>query len=125
MNPFAWLFKIYARSLLALLIMVWLLPTVTFSQWWQAALVAAFLIISLKIIKPILKLLTLPLSIVTLGSFSIVIHTVMFWIAVFAVPGFMILPITILGVDFGYWGSLVVTASLYSFLAWGMSLAIK
>jgi putative membrane protein len=56
---------------------------------WKAALFAsiALSIINL-IVRPVIKVLTLPITILTLGLFSFVINTFMFWMASFFVDGF-------------------------------------
>jgi putative membrane protein len=55
---------------------------------WTAALIAA-LIFGLvnAIIRPILFLITLPLTVVTLGLFVIIINALMFWLTVIWTPG--------------------------------------
>ncbi|MEL6160028.1 MAG: phage holin family protein [Cyanobacteria bacterium J06623_5] len=41
-------------------------------------------------IKPVIKLLSLPMSILTLGGFSLVVNGFCFWLASLVVPGFTI-----------------------------------
>ncbi|MEL6455009.1 MAG: phage holin family protein [Cyanobacteria bacterium J06623_5] len=41
-------------------------------------------------IKPVIKLLSLPISILTLGGFSLVVNGFCFWLASLVVPGFTI-----------------------------------
>jgi len=41
-------------------------------------------------IRPIIKLLTLPLTIITLGLFSLVVNAFLVWIVTLIVPGFAI-----------------------------------
>lgn len=41
-------------------------------------------------IKPVLKLLSLPISIVTLGVFSLFVNSFCFWLATLFVPGFAV-----------------------------------
>jgi putative membrane protein len=55
---------------------------------WQAALIGAVVLgLVNTFIRPILKLLTLPISIVTLGLFSLVINTLMLYLVSWIVPG--------------------------------------
>lgn len=42
------------------------------------------------LVRPILFLLTLPLTIVTLGLFTFVINAVVFWIVAYLTPGFAV-----------------------------------
>jgi putative membrane protein len=78
-------------------------PGISVAGFWTAVLVAIILGILNVTIGPILKLLTLPLSIVTFGLFLLVINALMFWAASF-VKGFHVS---------GFWpaffGSLIVT----------------
>ena len=58
---------------------------------WSAALFAAFAIgIVNAIVRPILRLLTLPLTIVTLGIFYFVLNAICFALAAALVPGFSV-----------------------------------
>lgn len=71
---------------------------------WTTLLIAAVVFGLLNaIIKPILHVLTLPITIMTLGLFTIVINMGVFWLLTF-VPGFQID-----GFMAAFWGSLVVT----------------
>jgi len=55
---------------------------------WTAALIAALIFgIVNAIIRPILFLITLPLTVVTLGLFVIIINALMFWLTVIWTPG--------------------------------------
>lgn len=55
---------------------------------WTTALVAALIFgIINAIIRPILFLITLPLTVVTLGLFIIILNALMFWLAVVWTPG--------------------------------------
>jgi putative membrane protein len=56
---------------------------------WLSAVIAAVIFgIINTIIGPILKLLTLPLTILTLGLFSIVVNWILFALTVWLSPGF-------------------------------------
>jgi putative membrane protein len=55
------------------------------------ALIAALIFgIVNAIVRPILFLITLPLTIVTLGLFIIVLNALLFWLTVVLVPGFTV-----------------------------------
>ncbi|HEV7179016.1 MAG TPA: phage holin family protein [Candidatus Baltobacteraceae bacterium] len=58
---------------------------------WTAAIIAA-LIFGLvnAIIGPILRLISLPLTIITIGLFSIVVNWILFALAVWLSPGFSV-----------------------------------
>lgn len=75
---------------LALLLGDYLMANVSFSENW-IALVAAFILALLNmVLKPLLIILTIPATIVTLGLFLLVINTVMLMIADQLVEGFEI-----------------------------------
>ncbi len=55
---------------------------------WQAALIGAVVLaFANTILKPILFLLTLPFTIVTLGLFLLVLNAIMLWVTARLVPG--------------------------------------
>lgn len=60
---------------------------VSFTAALGAALVLGLLT---AVIRPILVLLTLPITLVTFGLFIFVINAVLFWLAALLVPGFTI-----------------------------------
>lgn len=59
------------------------------SQDWlrSAAIFALVLGLLNAFVRPVLGLLTLPLTIITLGLFSLVLNLLMFWLASALVPG--------------------------------------
>jgi putative membrane protein len=87
---------IIARILISAVVIVflgWLLPGVVVASSWKA-IVAAFVLAFINaIIRPILILLTLPVTVVTLGLFLFVINASMVllasnWVDGFSVDGF-------------------------------------
>jgi putative membrane protein len=59
------------------------LPNFTFGgSWWELLVVAVIFGLVNALIRPLVKLLTLPISIVTLGLFSLVINALMLLITV-------------------------------------------
>jgi putative membrane protein len=70
----------------------WPLPTCTAvsrSSSFSAALIAAFLIgLFNTVLRPILVVLTLPVTVLSLGLFLFVINALMFWSAAGMLPGF-------------------------------------
>lgn len=58
---------------------------------WKAALIAALVLALMNVIvKPILFVLTLPFTIVTLGLFLLVLNAITLWLTTRIVPGFSI-----------------------------------
>ena len=64
------------------------LPGVTVDSFWTAFLVAIVLGIVNILIRPIVTLVTLPITILTLGLFSFVINAIMIWLVAALIPGF-------------------------------------
>ena len=83
--------KLIVRWLLlaaALLLVAYLYPGVTVASF-GAAMVAALLLGLLNtIVRPLLVLLTLPVTLLTLGLFLFVINALMFWAAAGVLDGF-------------------------------------
>lgn len=83
---------------------------------YAAALISALLLGFVNaIIRPVLVLVTLPITILTLGLFTLVINALMFWAVSGLVEGFVV-------PDFwtAFWGALV-----YSVLTWLVSIALS
>jgi putative membrane protein len=72
---------------LAVLVVPYLISGVSVSNVWSALLAGAVLGILNALVRPVLIILTLPLSIVTLGLFILVINALMFQLAGAVVPG--------------------------------------
>ena len=76
-------------SALAISIATYLIPGATITIW-SSIVVAVVLGIINVFIKPVVKLIALPLTILTLGFFSLVINTLFIILASKIVPGFYI-----------------------------------
>lgn len=75
---------------LIVMFVAWLIPGITVSDF-PSAMIAAVVIVFVNIfIKPVLKLLTLPLNIATLGLFTIVINALLFMFVAYVVDGLSI-----------------------------------
>lgn len=67
----------------ALWIAVWLIDGFDFTgSWWQFLIVAAILGLANAIVKPILRLLSLPIVVLTLGLFLIVVNALVLQLVV-------------------------------------------
>jgi len=64
------------------------LPGFVVTGWGPALIAAVVLALVNAILKPILFVLTLPLTIVTLGLFLVVLNMIMLWVTSALVPGF-------------------------------------
>jgi len=83
--------KIIVRWLLlaaALLLVAYLYPGVTISSFGSAMIAAFVLGLFNTLLRPILVLLTLPVTVVTLGLFLFVINALMFYFAASVLNGF-------------------------------------
>ena len=74
----------------ALLLVAYLYPGVAVTSFAAALIAALVLGLVNAIIRPILLLLTLPVTILTLGLFIFVINALMFWLVAEVVKGFTV-----------------------------------
>ncbi|MGE0770647.1 MAG: phage holin family protein [Cyclobacteriaceae bacterium] len=80
----------FLLSGLAVLLAAYLLPGVQVDHYGYALLVALVLAIANAIVKPILVVLTIPITIVTLGLFLLVINAAIILLVDYFVPGFAV-----------------------------------
>ena len=74
---------------IAILLIAYLLPMVMLAEGPIAALAAAFVLgLVNAVIRPVFILLTLPLTVLTLGFFLLVINGMLLWLVSGIVPGF-------------------------------------
>lgn len=96
---------------LALLAVPYLMHSVQVDSFGVALLAALILGFVNTIVRPILVVLTLPVTLVTLGLFILVINGLMFWVVAQLVGGFHVA---------GFWAA-VGGALLYSIVSWALS----
>ncbi len=75
---------------LIIYLLAWLLPGIEVTSFWSAIIVAIVLGLLNVFLKPILVILTIPVTIVTLGLFLVVINAFIIMIAGSFVDGFMV-----------------------------------
>lgn len=74
---------------IAILLIGYLLPQVVTADGVMAALAAAFVLgLVNAVVRPLFVLLTLPLTVATLGIFLLVINGLLLWLVSAIVPGF-------------------------------------
>jgi putative membrane protein len=95
----------------ALVAVAYLMPSIRVENLPAALLAALVLGLVNTIVRPLLILLTLPATIVTLGLFIFVINALLFWMVAQFVPGFVV-P--------GFW-SAFFGAIVYSLVSWLLS----
>lgn len=98
----------------ALLAVPYLMHSVQVDSFGAALISALILGFVNAVVRPVLVLLTLPVTVVTLGLFILVINGLMFWVVAQLVDGFHVA---------GFW-SAVGGAIVYSIISWALSTLI-
>src|SRR5690606_28268333 len=75
------LLLVWILNAVALLIVAYLLPGINVASFGSALIAALVLGLLNTLVKPLLVLLTLPITIVTLGLFLLVLNALVFWFA--------------------------------------------
>jgi len=107
------LLLIWILNALALLAVANFVPGIHVDGFTAALIAAFFLGLVNTLIRPLLLLLTLPVTLLTLGMFIFVINGLPFWFVGSVLRGFV--------VD-GFWHG-VLGAVLYSIFSWALSAA--
>ena len=84
------LLLVWILNAVALLVVAYLLPGITVSSFGSALIAALVLGLLNAVVKPLLILLTLPLTIVTLGLFLLVLNAAMIGLVAWMLPGFTV-----------------------------------
>ena len=109
------LLLVWLVNTVALIAVAYLMPSITVSSF-EAALVAA-LVLGLvnAVVRPILVLLTLPVTVLTLGLFIFVLNGLLFWGVAEWLEGFHV---------GGFWSG-VIGAILFSIVSWLLSALVQ
>jgi putative membrane protein len=83
-----WFFVNWLTNAAALGVVAWILPGVTIASLPALAVAAIVLGIVNSVVKPVLLVLTLPLTVMTLGVFYFIVNGMAFALAAWIVPGF-------------------------------------
>jgi len=105
---------VWLLNALALLAVAYLMPSIHVSGLGGALIAAAVIGLVNIFIKPILVLLTLPVTIVTLGLFILVINGVLFFFVGHLLQGFEVTTV---------WAG-ILGALLYSIISWALTALI-
>ncbi len=99
----------YLGTVAAVALTVNLVPGIFYTGGWPTILLIAVVwsVISL-VIKPVLGILTLPITVITFGLFSLVLNALLFYMMAWIVPGFVVA---------GFW-SAFLGAVVLSILTW-------
>jgi putative membrane protein len=105
-----------AANAVAILLIGYLLPRVVSADGVQAALAAAFVLgLVNAVVRPLFVLLTLPVTVVTLGLFLLVINGLLLMLVSAVVPGFHVN---------GFLGA-VVGSILLSVVSWILTRVVR
>lgn len=74
----------------ALMLVAWLYTGVQVESWTAAIIAALVLGLVNAVVRPLLVLLTLPVTLLTLGLFIFVINAALFWFVAEVVQGFQV-----------------------------------
>jgi putative membrane protein len=84
------LLLVWILNAVALLVVAYVLPGIVVASFGSAMLAALVLGLINSLVKPVLILLTLPITIITLGLFLLVLNALMFWFAGSILTGFQV-----------------------------------
>lgn len=101
------LILVWILNAIALLIVAYLVPGINVASFGSALVAALVLGLLNTLVRPVLVLLTLPITIVTLGLFLLVLNALVFWFAGTILSGFH--------VD-GFWWAML-GAAVYSLVS--------
>ncbi len=102
---------LWVLNALALLAVTYLMPTIQITGFVSALIAALGLGLLNTLVRPILAILTLPITVLTLGLFYLVLNGFLFWLASAFLPGFDVQgPL-----------AAIIGAVLYGVIAWVLS----
>ena len=101
------LLLVWILNAVSLLVVAYILPGIVVASFWSAMWAALVLGLINMLVKPLFVLLTLPITILTIGLFLFVINALMFWLAGSILSGFKVT---------GFWWA-VGGAFLYSLIS--------
>ncbi len=88
---------------------------VTVASWEALAMGALVLAVVNAIVRPVLVILTLPITVLTLGLFYLVINGAAFGLAAWMVPGFHV----------ASWTAAILGALLTSLVSWFLGIFVR
>jgi putative membrane protein len=96
---------------LVLMALPYVLPSIHVDSFYSALIGALIIGLLNTLIRPVLIVLTLPITVLTLGLFTFVINALLFWLTASFVRGFTV---------GGFW-SAFAGALVYSLISWALS----
>src|SRR3989338_372359 len=81
----------YLGTVAAVMLTVNVVPGITVAGGWVTILLVALVwSVIATVIKPVLSILTLPITLITFGLFSFVLNALLFWAMTLVVHGFVV-----------------------------------
>ena len=105
------LILLWILNAVALLTVAYVMPSIHVASFGAALLAALVLGLINAVLRPLLLLLTLPVTLLSLGLFIFVLNGLMFWLAGSLIEGFVVS---------GFWPA-VFGSLLYSIVSWALS----
>lgn len=99
----------YLATVAAVILTVHIVPGVMLAGGWETALLVGLVwSVIVIVIRPVLQILTLPITIITFGIFSFILNAILFYAMTWIVPGFYVS---------GFWSALL-GAIVLSVISW-------
>lgn len=105
------LLLVWIINAVALFVLPYLMKSIQVKSFGVALVAALLLSLVNTLIRPLLLVLTFPVTVLTLGLFIFVINALLFWAVAKFVGGFSVA---------GFWSALI-GAVLYSLISWALS----
>jgi putative membrane protein len=105
------LLLLWLINTVSLIAVAYLLPSIQVSSFVTALIAALVLGLVNAVVRPVLVLLTLPVTLLTLGLFIFVLNGLLFWLVGSVIQGFEVQ---------GFWAG-VFGAIIYSLISWLLS----
>lgn len=102
---------VWLVNTLALIAVAYLMPSISVASFWSALVAALILGLVNAVIRPVLFVLTLPVTVLTLGLFIFILNGLLFWFVGSFIEGFVVQ---------GFWSG-VFGAILFSIVSWALS----
>jgi len=105
------LLVVWILNAIALVAVAYLMPSIQISGFGGALVATAVIALINVFIRPLLVVLTLPITVITLGLFILVINGLLFLLAGYLLDGFEVQSL---------WSG-ILGAILYSVISWGLT----
>ena len=102
---------VWLVNTVALIAVAYLVPSISVANFTSALVAALILGLVNAVIRPVLILLTLPVTVLTLGLFILVINGLLFWFVGSFIEGFVVQ---------GFWAGFIGSI-LFSIVSWLLS----